>query len=363
MVSLNIIKTILNRSFWKIIENHPELETINNFSHKPFSDLVPDFDSDLINKSYLNDNKKWDHKEYIYKLNKPCIIEPQYSYVIIGFNKIIANSIFYSEVLPSFSKYLKKILFKKKYLILESAFVFDGDVSLTYFHFYSDVINKIWLLDKYNIDKNTPMIVGNKTFNSNYFQYLYNNTNLKNFNWVVQNKDIIIKSKHTYVARPMPYDVNLWKQTLSLLNIKSNKSENISRIFLNRSVKAGRYISNFQELEPVLKKYNFGIFDTDALSSEDQVKIFSKTKFLISVHGSAETNIIFAYQNNPGLLEIMPQNRIACHYYWLTNAFGFYYDVIIGSEMLDYENNVEGGFVVSKDVLEKAILKMIVSSN
>ncbi|NTW34052.1 MAG: glycosyltransferase family 61 protein [Bacteroidetes bacterium] len=323
--------------------------------------MTPQFDNDLINKNYKDHCNKFehDHKEYVLKLNKPCIIEPQYAYTIIDFNKIIAKSVFYPELIPSVYKYLKNKIFKKKYLYFESAFIFDGDISSNYFHFYSDVINKIWLLDKYNIDKNIALIIGNKTFNSGYFQYLYKNSILKNYNWIIQNKGEIIKSKITYIARPMPYEVILWKKTLSLYNIQKNNSQNYSRVFLNRSIKAGRYISNFQELEPIIKKYNFQIVDTDSLSSEEQIKIFSNMKYLVSPHGAAETNIIFAYQNNPALLEIMPQGRISCQYYWLANTFGFYYDVVLGSCMTLNEKNIQGSYTVSKDLLEKAIVKML----
>jgi capsular polysaccharide biosynthesis protein len=160
----------------------------------------------------------------------------------------------------------------------------------------------------------------------------------------------------------MPYDGSLWLKTLSLLDIIKDNAGS-KRVFLTRAKNAGRYISNFDEILPMLNEYKFEIYDTNDMPFEEQVVLFSKIKYLISIHGAGETNICFSYKNNLSMLEINPGNRIACQYYWMANMLNYKYNVIMGNNLESLDKRNEGGFYLSPEKFRNALEKMFNERN
>lgn len=350
----NKLKNISDR-FWRVTDDF-DYSILWSRKEKPFEFEKPDFEEAAINEAYQNDNKKWVHEEFIKKCNKPVIVEPDYSNCIADFNKVLYSSTFFEEMPPSFPRYL--LSFFKKRKKLDRAILFDGRVGINYFYFFTEVINKMWLLDKIEGYKNITFIIGERTFNRKYFQYVYHNSELKNYNWIVQGRDEYIEIDELYLLRPMQYEGRYFESMKRLLDKGENKNIN-RRVFLNRSVKARRYVENFDEIKPVLEKYNFEITDTDGAELDYEVNLFGSVKYLIGLHGAGNTNIIFS-DKQLRFLEINPANRISCQYYWIARSLGIaYYDVILGGELAGEKGKGEKGFYVDPRKLEKAICKML----
>ena len=171
------------------------------------------------------------------------IIEPDYSYCITDFNKIVSSSAFFPELKPSFPRYFIAKYFKTK-KHLSKAILFDGQVGSNYFHFFSDILNKVWLFDKIDDNSSIPIIIGERTYNTKYFQYLLANTFIKEYNWVVQQQGEYLEVDALYFIRPMPYKKAYFNKTKALFSYVNNANKD-RKVFLNRSVKSGRYIENF----------------------------------------------------------------------------------------------------------------------
>ena len=106
------IKKIIDH-FWKYSDDFA-YETLFNRDGKPFENEHPEFIDDKINNSFIFDNKKWLHSEYIKHLTKKIIIEPDYTYSITDFNRIILSGAFYPALKPSVPRYLFSKFKKKK---------------------------------------------------------------------------------------------------------------------------------------------------------------------------------------------------------------------------------------------------------
>lgn len=348
------LKKLFDR-FWTLSDKF-HFDIILEDYNKPFYFEKPKFIDNRINDSYNEDNRKWIHSEYIKVLKRKIIIEPDYSFCITDFNKIIKTSVYYSKLSPSFPRYFLSRL-KNKNSFYPKVILFDGDMGCNYFHFFSDVFNKYWLLQKIDDYENTPVIIGEKTYKKKYFQYLLKYSDIKKINWVVQRNNEYISAGEVYFIKPMPYKKEYFEKTKKIL-IKQDSSES-RRVFLNRSEKTGRYIENFYEIEPILQKYKFEIVDTDNIALDCQANLFNSVQYMISIHGAGETNIIFA-KSSLRFLELNPENRIACQYYWLAKELGIdYYDVILGG-LLPFTNIYpEKGFRLDSKKLEEAIIRMI----
>ncbi len=349
------IKKIVDKCW--ILTDNLNYEIVLENKAKPFQLEKPCFIDDAVNKSYKLDNEKWTHSEYIKILKKRIIIEPDYSYCITNFNKIIVSSAFYPNLIPSFPRYLFNRLFKhRKYF--NKVILFDGQVGCNYFHFFSNIINKIFLIEKNENYLNIPMIIGEKTYNTKHFQYLLNNSNFKQYNWIIQkNNEYFIVDELIFI-NPLPYKKEYFEKIKKILITKDSTDNR--RVFLNRSKDVGRYIENLHEIEPILNKFNFKIVDTNNTTLDFQANLFNSIQFLISIHGAGETNIIFS-KKNLRFLEINPANRIACQFYWLSKELGIeYYDVILGGDLpMPYTYPTEGGFYLEPKKFEEAINRMI----
>jgi len=342
-------------SFFWVYSEKLKNEQLVKIEIKPFQDLVCKFQELEVNKCYIVDNNKWTHKEEVIKIMEPCIVEPVYANVLFNFNHIYNNSVFYTALTPSVPKYIKA-RFKSDFINLDESIIFDGDSGTNYFHFFTDVLPKLWMLDKYGINKNIPLLIGEKTYNTKYFQYMLKNTEISSFNWFVMKK--YVRTNITYHLRPLSYNFDyLLKTKKTLINnlVKKQFPENI---FLNRSLKSGRYIENFTEIKDILEKYDFTVFDTNEMALNDQIALFYGVKKLISIHGAGDTNIIFS---EPGLkfLEINPQNRISCQYYWLSSVLNFDYNIILGGNLPYIRSYPEKGFYLDPVKLESYITNWI----
>lgn len=71
----------------------------------------------------------------------------------------------------------------------------------------------------------------------------------------------------------------------------SNKTG--ERVYISRRVAGKRRIVNEDEITPVLRKFGFEIVCAEELSFEEQVKIFSRARYLVSNHGAGLTNMLF----------------------------------------------------------------------
>ncbi len=80
------------------------------------------------------------------------------------------------------------------------------------------------------------------------------------------------------------------------------------RIYISRKTAAHRKLVNESELEQVLKAYGFESYSFDRVSFADQVRVMRSAECIVTVHGAALANLIFA---RPGtrVIEICPVGR------------------------------------------------------
>ena len=349
------INSIIN-SLWRHTDD-VSCKILKNRTEKPFFKEIPAFEDTSISEAFRTDNLKWEHHEYIKLLKRRVIIEPDFSQCITGFNKILISSVRYEGPPPSFARYM--LSFFKHKTKLPVAILFDADAGNNYFHFYSDMINAIWLLPMIEGYKDIPLIIRSETYDSGYFQYFLRNTDLKDLTWIVQKRGEFIEVGKLYLVKPMPYEGEYYKRLRSMPGIYRAGGERSRKIFLDRSQRSGRFIKNISEITPLLSKYGFEIVDTENKDLGDQIDLFQSTKYLISIHGAGNTNIIFA---DPSLrfLEIMPSNRLSCQYYWLSLSLGIdYYDVILGGDIPQTNVKSEMGIYVDPAKLEAAVRRML----
>lgn len=133
---------------------------------------------------------------------------------------------------------------------------------------------------------------------------------------------------------------------------KSNNITNKKRIFINRHLTKTRNIINKNEVQELLKKYNFDFVCLEELEPQDQMCIFKNLEIVVAVHGAGLTNLIFS--ENTSVIELHPDIKINPPYFFLCKAKKIRYTPII-CKALDGFNNI----TVNVNILEHEIRKFL----
>lgn len=195
-----------------------------------------------------------------------------------------------------------------------------------YFHWLTDTIQRIAIVgDKI---KNYILILPSKLNN---FQI----ESLKIFNF---KQTLQIPEGHyvyvpkllipTHVAITGNYNEAIIRSIRSMYNNYVKKSNGYGiyrRIYVSRRKANKRFVVNEDAIETILKKYDFDFLCMEDFSFWDQVRLFSSTKYLISIHGAALTNMLFMPEGSK-VLEIRKEGDDSnlC-YFSLASALGIDY--------------------------------------
>ena len=278
-------------------------------------------------------------------------VDPIYFIVIKGVNQLIKESIVFDWYRISYKRYINAVI-NNKVLRLDRAIVFDAKSGLNVFHFYNDILVKIFVAEE---DFHSyPLLISEQLFNSKLFQFYYQFEKINKLQWIIVPEGSYTFIKEAVLIKAKEYDAHKLKSIVDLAHAKLGIDHKGGlRLFVNRKENAGRYISNFSELEPVLLKHGFVILYLEDLSIEEQISYCSSATVIAGVHGAGLTNMIFAYKNNPNIIEISPADFIPTHYYWLAHEFGFSYKLFLGSKIKNVSE--ANGFTVDTKRLDRIL--------
>jgi hypothetical protein len=351
---LNIIlnKLIYSRFFPRFNSDKSFYQTHRELN--PFLELINPLDIPEKIKSGFKIwlNKSWTQDEYIYMFPQPVILDPEIGWGIVEKER----SLLYQSLGFSNAPYVKKpsiIKFLKRKTIIDfnQIISFRDTGEENYFHFFNDILSKFYFLKREKIiDNSVPLIISDKLYNQPYFLYFLENTSLGKYNWFVQKPDIYVRSKETLFCKPLTHRYDIYNDIINELNIDSNNLNKSSKIYLQRRPKNLRYIENEKEMVPIFKEKGYEIIGAEDLSFGEQIRLFSQTSDLISVHGAGLTNMIFRRGGTMNITEIFSPYLpyLPFHYIMMAKMFNFNYNAFVGQSTL---NRLKGGFYLNPGIL------------
>jgi len=320
----------------------------------PFSKKLPP----SVN-SYFKFWETWKDREYLVQLKCTCIIEPTTGWSFVKRNKLVPESLGLGHAPHVKKPGLFDFFLRKRRTIRLSKIVSLRDTGEeNYFHFYNDIISKIFFLKNANIDlSDYTFIVHERLWQKKYFQSFLNSSEyLRSLKWHVQ-MDEFIEAEESIFCKPLTHRPEIFKEITSLISMGRNEKER--RIYLKRSRSRLRYIENEKEVEDVLANLGFQVVDAALLSLEEQVLLFSSVRFLVAIHGAGLTNIIFRNGKPLTILEIFPypeNNCLPFHYIMLAQQNNYRYNTLIGERS---NRNFSGGFRVDPEKLRDEVMQIL----
>lgn len=305
---------------------------------------------------FMKDWIDWIQSEFLLEFNRACWIEPECGWAIISPNQLVYESLAFSRAIHQRKPSLTKFFLRKETRVVDKAISLRDGGEENYFHFYNDVLSKIFYLRDQGIDVHQySVIVSKKLSDKPYFKYYLDHSDfLKSLTWIVQNSEYI-HCKLVIFCKPMTHSLKLWREFIApgVAVAKDGR-----RIFLTRDKNRMRFIENMDEIEAICRRYDVEVVDTDAMPFGRQIELFSQALFIAGIHGAGLTNMV--YRNaDCRILEIFPPpdlGYLPYHYVLLAGMKKFSYRAIIGEPgKVQYS----GGFYLKGIQFEKELREFL----
>lgn len=339
------------------------ITTVHERVEHPFSETRAEVSDGLIAEAYDRESRSVDHIERISVVDGDYVIDPTSGFVRQrGTRNVLRDAIIYDH--PSVYPDLMPRRTRTEVKIPECV-QFDHHWGITYFHFYSDVLHKLAMLDTHpSVVPDVPLVVSRRTFESKWFRFFRQFSFVAGRNWRVQEAGEVIRSERVWLLRPMPFEPSYWQGTRALVSEYRQPVSPTKRVFVNRPAKIGRYLRNVDQLLPALHRAGFQIVELDNARMEEQIALFSSASLIVTMHGAALTNLIFSSAPTR-VLELMPGEAISCHYYWVAKVMELGgYDAVLGGPL---ETNLlrypRGRFDVDPDRFEQRLRRALDESS
>jgi capsular polysaccharide biosynthesis protein len=334
-------------------------EIISKFEPKYVSKSIKKIELKIKNRVYSNERE-------ILKINDVLVLSDEG--LVISNDEILLDN-YYGNVLNEKGRLrkigffsikfhvqfmLSKIFMPKKTITVEKAFVITTRWSSNYFHWMTDVIPKIGILDN-NYEGYSNIVINKIKYDFQYdslkyFEHKYNFIQANQATGILV-KQALIPVNAGAGYQNIKYVNSIYKKIVDDLN-------SFSRIFISRENARKRKLKNQNELDILLNNYGFNKIILENFKFEDQVRIFGQAEIVIAPHGAGITNIIFSNENID-LIELVPGYKTK-NYLMYSEIAAFkkinYYLVVDNSRKKNFSKK---SFKANILELEKILKKLI----
>jgi len=133
------------------------------------------------------------------------------------------------------------------------------------------------------------------------------------------------------------------------------------RLYISRRRAGRRRIVNEDELTPVLNKFQFEIVYAEEISFPEQVKLFSRARYLVSNHGAGLTNMLFMREGGSVLELRHVSDYVNNCYFILASALGLKYYYQLCPAERDFGEPHTADLVVSPKEMETNLTRLLES--
>jgi capsular polysaccharide biosynthesis protein len=251
---------------------------------------------------------------------------------------------------------LAVLLKKKKIRHANTVVIACNQYSGNYFHWINDVLPCLIYLK--SVELVYPLVIDKNLYNTEFVQ-----SSLKIISWpvFVCERNTLLYARKIYKPgltagegnqNPLYY-LPLREQLLKQYNEPAQQQP--VKIFITRRKATYRNILPQKDVEAIFQKNGFTIVETDQMTFEQQVHLFSKCSHLAAAHGAGLTNMTFMKKGSK-VLEVRQKNdnHNNC-YFAMANTVGLKYYYFFADGRPGAANVQEDDFIVDAAAFEKLI--------
>ncbi len=237
-----------------------------------------------------------------------------------------------------------------------------------YYHWLCECIFRAWMVRRNN--NKLILLLPDYYKHSDFIMSPLAPFNFKDIYFIPAGKSLMIKNLCVPQIKPIvdSYDYTMVKQVKKFLLNYSKNHENKDldlgeRIYISRKRALRKKIHNEEEIVPLLLKFGFTITNNEDYTFWEQVAIFSKAKYVVSIHGSGLTNMLFMKEK---ALVLELRKRVTGErdwyspvFWYLAEALGFKYYQQLCEPVNPTDSYFDADYIVDANLLERNLCKMI----
>jgi hypothetical protein len=323
---------------------------------------------DVSLKGYANDTTIKVFKDIW--INNELFIKDGFKFGILSESFANKNQDKYYNRVPYLLKsYLKNFLRRKK-KVKEALWCFDLFSTGGYFHWVTDVCPRLWVASQH-IDRSVPLVVPEYFF----CKWNFSKHFLKAFDRPIvtfKDSEVICIDKLNYIGQtgdmfnlhPLP----VRSSARLLIDYYSNRKKDVrdvtgQKIYISRCKASKRRILNESQILPLLREYGYSVVHAEEMSLGDQIKLFSQTTHLVSIHGAGLSNMVFMPPKSK-VVEIRHKedNFMLNCFHTLAHTFDMEYYCVFGcaqDDSLSNENRPEDKSIQADIAMLNSVLKSL----
>jgi hypothetical protein len=237
-----------------------------------------------------------------------------------------------------------------------------------YYHWICEAILRIWMV-KDHLDE-MILLLPEHYQHSDFIMGSLEPFRFKDIFFIPSQKSVFVRNLCMPQIKPI---VNAYLEN-EMIEIRrfyldyvlSAKKTNINlgeRVYISRKKASRKKVDNEEELEFILHKYGFAIINNEDYNFQEQVSIYSHVKYLISIHGSGLTNMLFMKENGSVLefhkKKTNEQDWHSLAFWYLAACLGLDYYHQICEPTDPQANYFNANFIVDTEQFEKNIQQLV----
>lgn len=234
-----------------------------------------------------------------------------------------------------------------------------------YWHWMTEVTLRVWMVrdQSHKMILLLPENMRHTTFVTQSLEGFC----FKNVFYIAEGKHLLVRNLCVPEVKRFAdsyYPEDLWNIRNHYLDrIKKDVNALGDKVYISRKRSEKRKVVNEGQVEGLLRKYGFDCVNNEELDFHEQVSLFSRAQYVISIHGAGLTNMLFMKENSKVLeLYKKPTNNNDWHsfaFWYMSNALGFEYHQQVCEPDDPRSSFFTANFIVDVDQLERNVRLML----
>lgn len=297
----------------------------------------------------------------------PSYVEPTWGYIIAGKGVLVEESMLpnfeYARApwtigMPSPRSFLAVRRNPARVVEVQTAVSLRHFWEWNFHHFYVDVLSKLALFEEAGIDRETPIVLGPYADELQFAREIIKIGGLGKRNWIIQDHGTYVRAEDLYFCRlKKSYDQRA-AYLLEAMDHPGGDPDANERVFLTRPPTATRRLLNSPEIEAILHEYGFTTFDPSGVPVAEQIAVFSRTRYLVALHGAGLANILFRRGAPLSILELHGSDYNSGEFKTVSDDLGYAWDQL-GGPYEDAPHQQHANFSIDPEQLREKLLAML----
>jgi len=234
-----------------------------------------------------------------------------------------------------------------------------------YWHWMTEVILRVWMV-RNDIGK-MILILPDNMKNMSFVKQSLEGFKFKRVFYIPEGKHLLVRNLCVPEVKRVAdsyYPEEL--QKIRKYYLHKNKTIHAGfgeRLYISRKKSAKRKVVNEDDVEEMLRKYGFDCIHNEDFDFNEQVSLYSKARYVISIHGAGLTNMLFM-KEGASVMELH-KKRTNDHdwhsfaFWYMSNALGFEYHHQVCAPDDPTSTFFAANFVIDTALLERNVRSML----